>query len=259
MLTSWDLGEECDSDRPLHPQPVCLSGGLRSQLSRNEPLAPSPSSTESHHLECVVLFEQEGLHFHFALSPSASAAFPDTESFFLSRAPLLPLLPKTPSLPYVFTSIPEWTSSYQRVLVPSICRLKLPSTDLRLLLPSLSLSFPLSHSSRKLSSASISTSSQHTPSSTLLSVREPPALLPGACFHGHWMPGPGLFQSLASCGTSFPLVLKAPPFWVFLLQAVCFWSGSFPRSSLPSLKCWGFFTHTHTHTHGESYLCPYRL
>ena len=62
---------------------------------------PHPG-TESHHLECLVLFEQEGPHFHFALSPSDSVAFPDTESFFLSRAPPTPSDPPDPITSLLF-------------------------------------------------------------------------------------------------------------------------------------------------------------
>lgn len=85
--------------------------------------------TKSCHLEFSVLFEQEGPHFHSALSPSNYVAIPDKGSFLLRLDPRLPLDPKTlwvllcfqllPIIIYMFKPLPSahnqrflYTASY---------------------------------------------------------------------------------------------------------------------------------------------------
>lgn len=183
--------------------------------------------TKSCHLEFSVLFEQEGPHFHSALSPSNYVAIPDKGSFLLRLDPRLPLDPKTlwvllcfqllPIIIYMFKPLPSahnqrflHTASYFFLFLFLIPQ---PVLERSLLCP------------------------HFLPAHPLLGPLPAEAACPSAMklLSLTQSPRPALFQSTSFCSTSLFLILEPLPLLVLLLLPACSCSGPFPRVSSPAL------------------------
>lgn len=92
-LTLRHLGLEHGSG---HPCLRCVC--QRPQPSQQgKPVALSELGTKRHHLEFLVLSQQEGLPFYYALSPSNYVGIPDIDSLWSSQTPSPPPNPHVPA------------------------------------------------------------------------------------------------------------------------------------------------------------------